>query len=163
MGSLGDDLSLGSNINRKIDSLKLCVLRTGPAPDGDGGSATHPNDPKSSLEVPRVVGYKTHQGIREGLHHFPATGRRTQRGSFQTHRRGEGRWGWNYLLRAPLGSKLGSKEAALTDLQNPQGQGLQWRTNREEEGEEEGRFLVAHQDSNLLNHKEVWNGDGTAL
>ena len=76
MGSLGDDLSLGSNLNRKIDSSKLCVLQTGPTPDGDGGSATHPNDPKSLPEVPHAVGYKTHEGIRERLHQFCAMGRK---------------------------------------------------------------------------------------
>ena len=115
MGSLGEDLSLAPTLNRK-ETPKAFHLPTGPAPVSDGGSAAQPISPKLSPEVPHVVGYKTHQGIRRKPNQIPTMGTKAQECSFWTHWRGGRKQDRISLFWASLDSKPTSIEATLIDL-----------------------------------------------
>ena len=89
-GKFGGRFKLGFDLKSQRKSPKLFVFQTGPIPVGDGGSATQPIDLKLSPEVPRTVGYKTHQGIRRKLGQNPAARRKAWCVVFRLTGEGEG-------------------------------------------------------------------------
>ena len=99
MGSLGEDLSLAPTFNHKEIPKAFCLPSR--SRSRRRWRLHYSTDwPKISPEVPRTVGYKTHQGIRRSLSQNPAMRRKARRCSFQTHRRGGRKQGQISLVRA---------------------------------------------------------------